>query len=250
MVALFAAIAICVIWTLQFGIRKARARHRGGLVVPLLLLFACFLGLAGCPTETDRRVSGIDFLIAAQGEAKGYGLYSYALLPHKPSEAELPRYRAFVEALLGLPKAKDLGNYVEKSKINVTYIPLAKPPKAAGKGDRVGFVLDNYDYARCAAILATLPQQAGPGPVIVSALTPMSSDPHPHPVLVQDLSTAQPVLVADCVAKYVNQIAQQRFWEPNALSEFSLSLRNLLETTAVGLGMSKDAVKSWITFSK
>jgi hypothetical protein len=78
----------------------------------------------------------------------------------------------------------------------------------------------------------------------------MSSDPHPHPVLVQDLSTAQPVLVADYVAKYVNQVAQQRFWEPNALSEFSLSLRNLLETTAVGLGMSKDAVKSWITFSK
>jgi hypothetical protein len=58
------------------------------------------------------------------------------------------------------------------------------------------------------------------------------------------------VLMADYVSKFVSQVAQDHFWQPNTLSAFALSLRNLLETAATGLGMSQDAVKSWVNYFK
>jgi hypothetical protein len=70
----------------------------------------------------------------------------------------------------------------------------------------------------------------------------------PRPVLYQDLSHAQASLMTAYVQQFVSQAAQGRFWEQNTLSQFTLNLRNLLETTAVGLGMTKEAVAGWISF--
>lgn len=44
--------------------------------------------------------------------------------------------------------------------------------------------------------------------------------------------------------EFVKQAAQERFWEEGTLAQFELTLRNILETAAVGLGMSKDTVGS------
>jgi len=199
---------------------------------------------------TMPRVTATAVLLPSQHEEQGYGLYSYALLTHRPQESELPKYRAFLTALVGLPTAKDEGLYVPKARINITYFPLTSSPDnwdALAINGRVDYVLAHYDYARGAAMLGSLPGPIGTGPVITSVLKPLSYDRAPHPVLVQDLSKAQPVLMADYVKEFEDQAARDHFWEEKTLEAFSLHLRNFLETAAIGLGMSKDAVHGWVS---
>ena len=199
---------------------------------------------------TMPRVTATAVLLPSQHEEPGYGLYSYALLTHRPQDSELPKYRAFLTALVGLPTAKDVGAYVRKARINITYFPLTLSPAdwdALAIDGRVDYVLAHYDYARSAAMLASLPVPIGTGPVITSVLKPLSYDQSPHPVLVQDMSKAQPVLMADYVKEFVDQAAQDHFWQERTLQAFSLHLRNFLETAAIGLGMSKDAVHGWVS---
>lgn len=196
------------------------------------------------------RVTATAVLLPSQHEEQGYGLYSYALLTHRPQDSEMPKYRAFLTALVGLPTAKDVGAYVRKARINITYFPLTSSPAdwdALAIDGRVDYVLAHYDYARGAAMLASLPGPIGTGPIITSVLKPLSYDQSPHPVLVQDLSKAQPVLMADYVKEFVDQAAQDHFWQEKTLQAFSLHLRNFLETAAIGLGMSKDAVHGWVS---
>jgi hypothetical protein len=206
------------------------------------------------PAPTPIRITGVALLPQPEKEESGYGLYSYALLARAPGKNELPKYQAFLRVLLELPPASDLANYIAKGQINITYIPVKTATPSGWDDlkidDRVDFVIAHYDYARAAVLLALLPQKTGIGPVITSVLVPISSGGKPHPVLVQDLTTAQPALMDDYVSQFVSQAAQDRFWDAKMLDNFRLTLRNLLETAAIGVGLSQDAVKSWITFFK
>jgi hypothetical protein len=202
---------------------------------------------------TMPRVTGTAVLLPQQKEESGFGLYSYALLTHAPLEGELPKYRAFLTALVELPTAKNLATYLPKIRINITYLPLTSSAQdwdAFTTDQKVDYVLSHYDYARGAAMLASLPERTGAGPVLTSVLKPLSFDRFPRPVLVQDMSTSQPVLMEDYVKEFVDQAAKDHFWEAKTLAAFSLGLRNTLETAAVGLGMSQDAVGGWVRFFK
>ncbi|HUK47383.1 MAG TPA: hypothetical protein VLW06_07325 [Terriglobales bacterium] len=203
------------------------------------------------PSETMPRVTGIGTLLRNRAEEPGYGLYSYALLKHAPDNDELRKYRSFFTALMALPSATDLARYLPKKRINITYLLLTSVPRdwdQQSSSQRLDYVISHYDYARCAAMLASLPRRTGTGPVIASGLAPMSLDRHPHPVLVQDLSTAQPVLMADYVSTFVALASRERFWQPSMLETFTLELRNFLEVAASGVGMSQDAVQSWVRY--
>lgn len=208
---------------------------------------------ASTGSATMPRVTGTAVLLPQQKEEPGFGLYSYALLTHAPLDSELPKYRAFLKALVELPTAQDLGGYLPKIRINITYLPLTSSAQGWNiftTNQKVDYVLSHYDYARGAAMLASLPERTGVGPVLTSVLTPLSFDRLPHPVLVQDMSTAQPVLMEDYVKEFVDQAAKDHFWEAKTLAAFSLGLQNALQTAAVGLGMSQDAVKNWIHYFK
>lgn len=200
-----------------------------------------------------KRTTGYAFLLHLKQEEAGYGLYSYALIAHSPNAQELPRYRAFVGTLLSLPTASSVRDVVGKSRTNITYLLLdadAKDPRTLSTDARIDYIISHYDYGRSAAILSLLPNRVGPGPVLTSVLSPITFTTTPHPVLEQDLSTAQPVLMTDYVTQFTNQVAEERFWKADVLSAFALDLRNVLETAAIGLGMSKDAVHSWVTYTK
>jgi hypothetical protein len=202
---------------------------------------------------TMPRVTGVAPLLPDQREQPGYGLYSYVLLTHVPEESELPKYRAFLTSMVELPVASDLSRYVQKIRINITYFPLKMAPSdwdGMAVPRRVDYVLAHYDYARGTAMLASLPGPMGAGPVIASVLKPLSYDQFPHPVLVQDLSKAQPDLMGNYVKEFCDQAAKDHFWEEKSLEAFSLHMENFLETAAVGLSMSKVAVFGWIKVFK
>lgn len=207
------------------------------------------------PTSAERmpRVTGRAILLPSQKEEPGYGLYSYALMSHHPEGVELPRFKAFLKALLDLPTAAAVERSVPRRRINITYLlleTLAPGWDTLSADDKVNYVVDHYDYARGAAMVASLSQRTGPGPVIISLLKPINMAEHPRPVLVQDLTTAQPQLMTTYVSYFVGQAAKDQFWQQSALSRFSLTLRNGLEVAAAGLGMSKDAVDTWVKYFK
>jgi hypothetical protein len=282
MMLLFAGIAMALVWVAQMCVQCLRSGKQSTHTVKLLLagaLTALLVGLSACAkasapppaaepapapvqsasdgtqagADSMPRVTGTALLASSQKEEDGYGLYSYALLSHPPADAETPKYRAFFTALLNLPTASELAHYVAKARINITYIPVSSVPsnwEQLAPENRVAFVMAHYDYARGAVMLASLSQKTGAGPVITSLLKPLNAAQHPHPVLIQDMSTAQATLINDYVTAFVHQAAQDRFWQPNALQSFALSLRNVLETAATGLGMSQQAVNSWVQYFK
>ena len=197
-----------------------------------------------------RRVTGTAILVPGQKEEAGYALYSYALMSHRPQGPELPKVKAYLSALLALPTAASVEQNLPRTRINITYLPL----DALGWSNhesiesQVKYVVEHYDYGRGAAMLASLDQRTGQGPVIISLLKPLDLSGHPHPVLVQDLTSAQPSLMANYVAYFVNQTATDQFQKDETLSNFSLRLRNGLEVAAEGVGMSKDAVATWVKY--
>lgn len=281
MVLLFAAVAMVITWAIGAGWKKFRARGTStttthllwaiGLLGFLSVLMAC--SWASAPTATPAssaappppaegpppaadgmpRVTGTAVLLPDQKEQPGYGLYSYALLSYRPQAAELPKFNAYLRALLELPTAAAVERYVPRRRINITYLPLETLSPAwdtLSTDGKVGYVVDHYDYARGTAMLASLRQRMGPGPVIISVLKPLDLSGHPHPVLVQDLTSAEPSLMATYVSHFVDQAAKDRFWQESTLSRFGLSLRNGLEVAAEGLGMSKSAVDTWVKYFK
>jgi hypothetical protein len=190
-------------------------------------------------------------LLPRDAEKPGYGLYSYALISHRPQPGELPKYKAYLKALLELPTAEGVAQYVPIQRINITYLPLdALTPTwtTMSLDNRVNYVLEHYDFARGEVMLASLSKRTGPGPVIISLLKPLDVSEHPRPVLVQDLTSAQPGLMTSYVSYFVQQAAKDDFWQEKALARLSLNLRNGLEVAAEGLGMSKTAVESWVKF--
>ena len=279
MVVLFAGIAMVIVWLTRcvvHSIRQGRTKKDSAPTTLLLVILCTALAMhlsacskaaappASAPASAPEassapgassmpRVTGTALLESNKKEEAGYGLYSYVLLSHPPSDAEVPRYQAFFKALLALPEASQLGKYVSKDRINVTYVPVTSAPSGWEQfslDKRVDSVMSNYDYARGAVILAALSQATGQGPVIISVLQPLNVSSHPRPVLVQDLSKAQATLMQSYVAEFVSQAAQDHFWQPNTLQSFALTLRNGLETAASGLGMSQAAVSSWVKFFK
>jgi hypothetical protein len=273
LVGLFAAIALALVFAgsaLWRRLRGAKPAPDAGRKAPgsskthglILCALAGMMAVAmqGCKTGAPspgsassasravNRVTGFGYLLSGTKEEEGYGLYSYALLSHPPSALELPQYSAFLKALVALPTAKALEQYVPRQRINLTSIPVTETPPTGADDAKVTYILAHYDYARAAVLKACLTTRTGPGPVLVSVLQPIDPSAHPTPVLVQDLTRAQASLMETYVESFVSQVAQDRFWEQSSLAVFALNLRNSLETAAVGLGMSKTAVDGWIKF--
>ena len=66
--------------------------------------------------------------------------------------AELPQYKAFFKALLSLPTASSLEQYVPKKRINLTLIPVKENDPPDDEEEAAGYVLQHYDYARSAVL--------------------------------------------------------------------------------------------------
>jgi hypothetical protein len=196
------------------------------------------------------RETGSSLLVAGQRESPGYGLYSYLLLGSPPSEAARERYIKVIETLWGLlPEIVSLEQYVQRQSLNVAYLPVTSPPAGAASAE---WVLANYDYARARAVLRLLSGTNREGPYIVSAMRPMSeaqaAPASPGPYLFQDLSRVPPHLAVTWVREFLNQAAQERFWEERTGQQLALKLRLTIGILGVGLPEVRKALDTWIAW--
>ncbi len=194
------------------------------------------------------RLTGRSFLVRGQTEGQGYGLYSYILFGSPPSNATRARYLRAIEAFLQLiPEVSEFEKLkISREELNITYIPLvhASEFSAVIPAD---WVLENYDHARAQVLLRTLPGTHRDGPYIVSVLTPLSQINNlTEKYLFQDMSHVPPHLISLWVKDFINQAAQERFWEENTANRLARNLRTKIAIVATGLPDVQAALGAWI----
>ena len=192
------------------------------------------------------RETGRFFLVAGQAETAGYGLYSYLLLGAPPTDASRERYLKALEAYLTLiPDVVSLEEYVPRVELNIFYLPVRSAPPEPVTAQAV---LDGYDYARARSVLRGLPGANRDGPYIVAGLKPMGAAAPAKPYLFQDLSSVPPHLAASWVREFLNQAAQERFWEEKKGAQFAQRLRATVGVMGAGLPEVKKSLDSWIAW--
>ena len=192
------------------------------------------------------RETGSALLLESQGEAAGYGLYSYLLLGSPPAGAVRERYLGVIEAIWRLvPEIARLEAHVPRQELNIAYVPVTSPPPGAVSAE---WILEKYDYARARTILRLLPGTHRDGPYVVSALRPLAAPTPLGPALFQDLSRVPPHLVSAWVKEFLNQAAQERFWEERTGQQLANRLRLTIGVLAAGLPEVRRALDDWIAW--
>jgi hypothetical protein len=209
----------------------------------------CALTLYVVPSSRDGRETASDFLAPGQREQSGYGLYSYLLFGSPPDDTERERYLKTVEAYLRLSSAlEDLAGLLDGRDINATYLLVEGKTPAHVTPE---WVVQHYDYARGSAMLHSLPGSHLHGPYLLSSLSPVvPGKPIAHPYLFQDLSKIAPSLAAAWYEEFVNQAAQDHFWEERKGQQFVLELRTTIAVLALGLPDVQSGLESWMKWVK
>ncbi|RPI04237.1 MAG: hypothetical protein EHM71_13830 [Zetaproteobacteria bacterium] len=205
---------------------------------------------APSPPGIRSRETGSAFLLSDRTEMTGYGLYSYLLFGSPPGAAVRERHLKALEAFVGLiPDIAELERYIPTRELNIAYVPLTTDPGRQATADRL---FAHYDYARARSVLRLIPGGNREGPYIVSVLRPLGGTAgaaaSPNPYLFQDLSTAPPHLVASWVKEFLNQAAQERFWEERSAERFALKLRVTVGVLGAALPEVKKALDTWIAW--
>lgn len=195
-----------------------------------------------------RRETGRSFLLPQQKEHTGYGLYSYLLLGGPPSDSSRERYVKVVEAyLIALPDIARLERHFAPSELNITYLPVdAAPPNIVDVKLLAKWVLDHYDYARARYLLRHFSGNNRNGPYLASILDPLGgSTPLSHS-LFQNLSSVPPQLAGSWIKEFMNQAAQEHFWETKSLSQLRLKVRSVIAILSMALPEVRNSLDSYI----
>ena len=186
----------------------------------------------GARSPGPARETGSALLGPGARELEGYGLDSYLLLGAPPGAAVRERYVKSIEAFWTVMlDVRALEEYVPRSELNVAYVPVKAAPGASVTAE---WILDNYDYARARSLLRHLPGAMRDGPYLVSALKPLAGGGGSQ-YLLQDLSSVPPHLAASWVKEFLNQAAQERFWDQRTGARLALKLRVTIGVLGEGL---------------
>lgn len=194
------------------------------------------------------RETGKSFLLPTQHERKGYGLYSYLILGGPPSDNSRGRYLKTIEAYLALlPDVIRLEKYFAPSELNITYLPINDaPPSAIDTKVLAEWVLDHYDYARARSLIRHLRGDNRDGPYVVSVSVPLSERKPLSDYLWQDLSGVPAQLAGSWIKEFMNQAAQERFWETRNLPQLRLKIRGAIAVFAMALPDVQNSLDSYI----
>jgi hypothetical protein len=209
------------------------------------------------PTRGNRE-TGRSFLVSGEPETTGYGLYSYLLLGSPPTTASRERYLKAIEEYLRFPDLTRLETLnIPYRTLNITYLPIKVAPERPvldqltdeRYGEVAAWILKQYDYERARVLLKNLPGSHREGPYFLSVLTPPSWDhPPSRPYLYQDQSAVPPHLVSLWAREFLNQAAQEQFWQERTVAHFALKLRTSIGILATGLPEVRKALDYWIAW--
>lgn len=211
------------------------------------------------PTPSrNHRETGRSFLLEGQQEAAGFGLYSYVLFGIPPvDELSRQRYLEIVKAYSSLiGDMASLEKYFEKSKLNVTYLPLTVSSGSRFPQDVTPeWILEHYNYDRARYLLRGLPGGTLQGAYIISYAKPLTAvESISNQYLKVDLSGVYPGLVPQSVKEFLNQAAREHYWENSlTLTRLALNMRNVIAGLARAYKAQRPAMKEleeWIAISK
>ena len=204
--------------------------------------------------------TGRSILLPGQKEESGYGLYSYLLFGAEPDDISYQRYLHSIIEYLKFPDVKSLQkNGLKSEELNITYLLLETRLKEkylqelkARNYDKypeiAEWILKHYDYSRARALLHSMPSNHLTGPYIVSFLKPLGKSLLTPPYLNIDISNVPPDLVNIWVKYFLDQAAQERYWDENTAKLLTLKLRTSIGVTAEGLPEVKKALEDWVAW--
>jgi hypothetical protein len=194
------------------------------------------------------QMSGRGFLTASQSEPDGFGLYSYILFGSRPAAADRDRYIAILDAALRLLKpTNDLVTRIKAFQLNSTWLPVTSLPASDPDSK---WLVDNYDYTSAAVFLARAGIKNPDAIYILSVRSPLSKAAPTPPFLKQDLSHVPADLASTWVTLFINQAAQERFWDSNTFAGVVAKMRLAIALTAQGVPNVETAMGTWLSISK
>jgi hypothetical protein len=194
------------------------------------------------------QMSGRGFLTASQSEPDGFGLYSYILFGSRPAAADRDRYIAILDAALRLLKpTNDLVTRIKAFQLNSTWLPVTSLPASDPDSK---WLVDNYDYTSAAVFLARAGIKNPDAIYILSVRSPLSKAAPTPPFLKQDLSHVPADLASTWVTLFINQAAQERFWDSNTFAGVVAKMRLAIALSAQGVPNIETAMATWLSISK
>jgi hypothetical protein len=181
------------------------------------------------------------FIRSGQVGEAGFGLYSYFLMREPATPSERSRAAAFVKAFLDvLVGVADQENYVERGRLNGSYLPVtADPPQGLSSAQWEAWVLEHYDFEHARRLLSYYPTLNGSGPFILAMPAPLRTTV--RPMLPWDFSVIPDTAIPDGVSRFLNQAAQLYDWQnQNALEK----LRNELLTAVAAMFVGRSAAEN------
>lgn len=206
---------------------------------------------------TRGRETWRSFLVSGEPETKGYGLYSYLLFGSRPTAASRERYLKAIEEYLKFPDLTRLQtSNLPYRTLNIIYLPIKVRPEPpildqladARYSEVAEWMLKQYDYERARVLLKDLSGTHREGPYFISVLTPPSGNTLSPPYLRQDQSSVPPHLVSLWADEFLNQAAQEQFWQERTAAQLVLKLRTSIGILAIGLPEVRKALDDWIAW--
>jgi hypothetical protein len=196
------------------------------------------------------RESGWALLPRTEAEDVSYGLYSYVLFGSPPSPETHERFLKTIEGYLqAMPSVRSLEEVnIPRRELNIVYVPVHAAPASEASAP---MLLELYDYARARALLRMLAGSHRDGPYLVSSLRPLNPrEAGRGPYLVQDLSSVPPPLARLWMKEFLNQAAQERFWDDRTAGRLALRMRTTVAVFARSLPEVVKGLDTLITYAR
>ena len=183
------------------------------------------------------------FIRAGQVGEAGFGLYSYFLMREPATSSEVARATSFVKAFLDvLVGVADQENYVERSRLNGSYLPVtADPPSGLDARQRASWAIEHYDYDHARRLLSLYPTLTGNGPFILAAPAPLRTTV--RPMLPWDFGVVAEPAIPEAVSRFLNQAAQLYDWQNQSALQ---RLRDQLLTAVAGMFVGRTTAENWL----
>lgn len=162
-------------------------------------------------------------LAASELERRGFGAYSYVLLPRVDPQNE--RYRALVQAWATLAEGTGASSDVAAT-MNVTYMLTTRRPKAS-ESSNVEWLLSHYDTTRASRI-AFEHHLSGAGPFILTRTTPATLRSDDDPVAVIDLSDSPADSMQAWLNYFVSVSERPDRWAMNGATAWAIRVHDQL----------------------